>query len=187
MPAEGCIGEIRMFAGNFAPRSWALCDGQLLPINQNQALFSILGTTYGGDGQTTFALPDLRGRFPMHPGNGPGLSPRNLGEEGGVENVTLTTAQMPTHTHPATTQVTSEASDTEGTVTNPEDAIPAKSGSGDPDWADENNANIELSDQMHNASTTVGSAGGNQSHNNMPPYGCVNFIICLQGIFPSRN
>lgn len=187
MPAEGCIGEIRMFAGNFAPRSWAFCDGQLLPINQNQALFSILGTTYGGDGQTTFGLPDLRGRFPMHPGFGPGLTPRSLGEEGGAENVTLTTAQMPAHTHPATTQVNAEASDAEGTRTNPEDAIPAKSGSGDPDWADEGSASVELSDQMHSATTTVGSAGGNQPHNNMPPYGCINFIICLQGIFPSRN
>ena len=187
MPGEGCLGEIRMFAGNFAPRNWALCDGQLLPISQYSALFAILGTTYGGDGRTTFGLPDLRGRFPMHPGNGPGLSSRQLGQKGGVENVTLTVAQMPSHTHSASTQVTSEASDSEGTVTNPEDAIPAKSGSGDPDWVDENNANIELSDQMHSASTTIGSAGGSQSHDNMSPFNCVNFIICLEGIFPSRN
>lgn len=187
MPGEGCLGEIRMFAGNYAPRNWALCDGQLLAISQYSALFSILGTTYGGDGRTTFALPDLRGRFPMHPGNGPGLSPRQLGQKGGVEDVTLTVAQMPSHSHPASTQVTSEASDSEGTVTNPEDAIPAKSGSGDPDWADENNANIELSDQMHSASTTVGNTGGNQSHDNMSPFNCVNFIICLEGLYPSRN
>ncbi|MBO6738584.1 MAG: phage tail protein [Phycisphaerales bacterium] len=187
MPGDGCLGEIRMFAGNFAPRNWALCDGQLLPIAQYSALFSILGTTYGGDGRTTFGLPDLRGRFPMHPGHGPGLSSRQLGQKGGVEEVTLTTLQMPSHTHPASTQVTSEASDSEGTLTNPEDAIPAKSGSGDPDWANENNANVELSDQMHSASTTIGHAGGNQAHDNMSPFNCVNFIICLQGIFPSRN
>ncbi len=186
MPGEGCLGEIRMFAGNFAPRDWAFCNGVLLFISQHPDLFSILGTTYGGDGRDTFGIPDLRGRFPMQPGNGPGLTTRFLGEKGGQENVTLSVNQMPAHVHSATTQVTSEASDREGTTSQPEDAIPAKSGSGDPDWAQENTANIELSDQMHSALTTIGSAGGGQSHDNMSPFSCVNFIICLQGINPPR-
>src|SRR4051812_1587744 len=103
--AEPYIGEIMMFAGNFAPRGWALCDGSLLSISQNTALFSILGTTFGGNGQTTFGLPDLRGRLPMHPGQGPGRTGRTLGESGGAETVTLNTTQMPAHTHTASATV----------------------------------------------------------------------------------
>lgn len=188
MPGEGCIGEIRMFAGNFAPRSWALCDGQLLPINQNQALFSILGTTYGGDGVTNFALPDLRGRFPMHPGNGPGLTPRSLGEQAGVENVTLNANQIPSHSHSANTEVTEFVSDNEGNSASPNDGFSAKSGAGDPDYTnDGNSAGSNLAADSHRATTTINNTGGGQSHTNVPPYKCVNFIICLQGIFPSRD
>lgn len=187
MPGEGCIGEIRMFAGNFAPRDWAFCSGQLLAVAQYDALFSILGTTYGGDGRTTFGLPDLRGRIPMHPGNGPGLTPRQLGEKSGVENVTLTTNQIPPHSHPAVTTISAEASSAEGNSSQPEDRIPAKSGSGDPDWADPATADIELSEAAHSAQTTISNTGGGQSHTNVQPFSCVNFIICLQGLYPPRN
>ena len=187
MPAEGCIGEIRMFGGNFAPRGWALCDGQLLAISSNSALFSILGTTYGGDGRTTFGLPDLRGRIPMHPGNGPGLNNRNLGEKGGIERVTLTNSELPSHSHPATSNATMKAISTEGDSANPKERIPAKSGAGDPDYGEESNADTSLHSDAISVNTNVGNAGGNESHQNLQPYQCVNFIICLQGIFPSRN
>jgi microcystin-dependent protein len=150
-------------------------------------LFSILGTTYGGDGQTTFALPDLRGRFPMHPGHGPGLTSRQLGQKGGVENVTLTTAQMPAHSHNANTEVIENTSANEGNSAVPDEAILAKSGAGDPDYTPFSNANAKLDERSHDASTTIGTTGGNQSHDNMSPFNCVNFIICLNGIFPSRN
>ena len=187
MGAEGYIGEIRMFGGNFAPRNWALCDGQLLAISQNSALFSILGTTYGGDGRTTFGLPDLRGRIPMHPGNGPGLTPRQLGQKNGVEQVTLTNGQLPNHTHPATSNATMKAVSTEGGSASPDDKILAKSGAGDPDYGDESNADSQLHDSAISVDTNIGNAGGNQPHQNTQPSQCVNFIICLQGIFPSRS
>jgi microcystin-dependent protein len=188
MPNEGCIGEIRMFAGNFAPRNWALCDGQILPINQNQALFSILGTTYGGNGQTNFALPDLRGRFAMHAGNGPGLTNRPLGQKSGVENVTLNINEIPSHSHGANTEVTEFTSANEGNSASPDDGFSAKSGAGDPDYtSDGSNIDTNLNEDSHRATTTISNAGGNQSHNNMPPFQTVNYIICLQGIFPSRN
>jgi microcystin-dependent protein len=175
--SEPFIGEIRMFGGNFAPRGWAFCDGQLLSIAQNTALFSLLGTTYGGNGQTTFALPDLRGRVPMHWGAGPGLTPRTLGESSGSETVTLLSSQMPAHNH----------------------AIGAHSGQGDtfsPEGA-VNAAAVDASQQPLNiysssvnatmAAQTVGVAGGSQPHNNMQPFQCVSFIIALEGIFPSRS
>ncbi|MCK8501372.1 MULTISPECIES: phage tail protein [Myxococcus] len=173
--SEPYIGEIRMFAGNFAPRGWAFCQGQILAIAQNTALFAILGTTYGGNGQTTFALPDLRGRYPMQPGQGPGLSPRTLGEQGGSETVTLISNQMPQHTH--SLNVSSQQGDTEtpvGTV-----------------LAADNNGTIfnyraaPIDGTMNPAA--IGIAGGSQPHNNMSPFLCLNFIIALEGIFPSRN
>ncbi len=167
------LGEIIMFGGNFAPRGWAMCDGQLLPINSNQALFSILGTTYGGDGRTTFALPDLRGRVSMHPGNGPGLSPRRLGEKGGDENVTLTQAQMPAHNH----QI--HAANTGGDDTNPTTA------KGFASAADDLYLENAPSTAMQNEIVT--SSGGGGSHTNIQPFECVNYIIALQGTFPSRN
>ena len=170
--AEPFIGQIVMFAGNFAPRSWALCDGQLLSISQNSALFSILGTTYGGDGRTTFGLPDLRGRVPMHPGNGPGLSPRNLGQKSGVENVTLNVNQIPVHNHAL------PASSGFGNAKGPSGNVPAMADDGERNYSSGTpNANMDPST----------NAGGGQSHTNVQPFQCVNFIIALQGVFPSRN
>jgi microcystin-dependent protein len=166
------IGEIRMFAGTFAPKGWALCDGQLLSIANNQALFSLLGTTYGGNGQTTFALPDLRGRVPMHPGNGPGLTPRILGEAGGAENHTLILPEIPTHSHQAL------ADTGVGTTGDPGNALPARNAAGIPQYS--THANVALSP------LSIAPAGGNQPHSIMQPYTTVNFIIALVGIFPSR-
>ncbi len=175
---EPFIGQIMLFAGNFAVRGWALCDGQLLPINQNAALFSILGTQYGGDGQTNFALPDLRGRVPIHMGNGPGLSNRPIGSKSGAETHTLTTNQIPSHAHGATLR----ASDAEGTSASPTDLVIAKSGSGDPDYNGD-----ALNTALRSDSIEVGNTGGNQSHNNMQPYLTLNYQIALVGIFPPRN
>jgi microcystin-dependent protein len=171
------IAQISMFGGNFAPRNWAFCNGQILSIAQNSALFSLLGTTYGGNGQTTFALPDLRGRVPMQWGQGPGLSPRTLGEQGGTENVTLIQSQMPAHNHTATT--TSNASSSPATDTLPNGNFLA-----------EGNNYSNTSDAQMNANAvqvTVGVTGGSQPHNNMQPFLAISFIIALQGIFPSRN
>tara|TARA_R110000744_G_scaffold2004_4_gene7846 strand:- start:1651 stop:2175 length:525 start_codon:yes stop_codon:yes gene_type:complete len=173
---EPTLAEIIMFAGNFAPRGWAFCDGQLLAISQNQALFSLLGTIYGGDGRTTFALPDLRGRVAVHPGNGPGLSPKRLGEKGGQERVTLSTLEMPAHNHSPTTSVAvSTGVGDEGTPTG---VLAAHSGA----FTEDGNGA-----QLGGVSTTVNNTGGGQSHNNIQPFTCVNYIIALQGIFPSRS
>lgn len=168
--ADPFIGEIVMFAGNFAPRNWAFCDGQLLSIASNQALFSILGTTYGGDGRTTFALPDLRGRFPMHPGNGPGLSSRRLGEEGGTEAHVINSNQLPPHSH-----AMNLASASEGDATSP--AANSLAVSDDRNYVSGTGASMGPS----------GNTGGGQSVNHMPPFGAVQFIIALQGVFPSRS
>ena len=173
------IAEIVMFGGNFAPRGWAFCDGQLLAISSNQALFSILGTTFGGDGRTTFGLPDLRGRVPLGPRNGAGLSNRRLGEKSGTENVTLNTAQVPSHTHTATAHCQSGAANQQSPVGN----TPAVEAVG---------ATATYSDQPHNEAMQAGTVaiantGGGQSHNNMQPFLGINFIIALQGIFPSRS
>ena len=167
------IGEIIMFGGNFAPRGWSLCDGQLLPISQWSALFSILGTTYGGDGRTTFGLPGMRGRVPVHAGNGPGLSNYNLGARGGAETITLTTAQMPSHNH-------LERLGGSG-------ASPAGSGS--------LIGNITGATLLFNgtasvdtlASNAIANTGGGQPHENRQPYIAINFIIALQGTYPSRS
>ena len=161
------LGQIILFAGNFAPRGWALCDGQLLAIASNTALFSILGTTYGGDGRTTFALPDLRGRIPIHEGHGPGLSNYALGQKGGAENVTLTVAQLPNHNH-------SLAMNGEGASTKQAGYLAAGEIYG------------ETADKSAPANT-ISNAGGNQPVSNIQPYLAVNYIIALQGIFPSRG
>ncbi len=174
------IAQIMMFGGNFSPRGWALCNGQLLPIAQNQALFSILGTTYGGDGRTTFGLPDMRGRVPMHPGNGPGLTQRRLGAKGGVEEVTLNTAQIPSHEHPVNTEVA--CSNAAGTADSPEARVWAGSSEGDQVYAA--SGNKKMGDAV---SVDVQPSGGGQAHTNVQPFICVNYIIALQGIFPSRN
>ncbi|WP_167619843.1 phage tail protein [Maribellus sediminis] len=178
---EPFIGQIIMFGGNFAPRGWALCDGQILPINNYQALFSLLGTTYGGDGRTTFALPDLRGRLAMHPGSGPGLSTRRLGERSGTETVTLTTPEMPSHNH--TANGTIQAKNGQPDESNPGNAVPASLSGGTEGYAETPNTTMKA----NAVEVTVGNSGGNLPHNNVQPYQCVNFIIALEGIYPSRN
>lgn len=176
--SEPFLGEIIMFAGNFAPRGWALCDGQLLAISSNTALFSILGTTYGGDGRTTFALPDLRGRVPVHPGSGPGLTKRNLGQRGGSETNTLTSNQLPSHSH----SVNAKNANGNSNVPAANHTLGAFGQSAPP-------SGIYSSDAPDTAllPSTIGNTGGGQSVNNMEPFECVNFIIALQGVFPSRN
>jgi microcystin-dependent protein len=169
------VAEIRIFAGNFAPRGWALCNGQLLPISQNTALFSLVGVSYGGNGQTTFALPDLQGRAPMHQGQGPGLSQRDLGEVSGNQTVTLITSEMPAHTHSLMAS-TSPASGRDPT-NNPL----ARSRNGNA-YQTNVNQNVVLM-----AAQAVGMAGGSLPHNNMQPYLALTFIIALQGIYPSRS
>jgi microcystin-dependent protein len=176
--SEGVIGEIRMFAGNFAPRGWAFCQGQLLSIAQYTALYSILGTTYGGNGQTTFALPDLRGRFPMHPGQGPGLSTRILGQQGGTETVTLMTNQMPMHTHPL--QAYSEAGDSVSPAGGYSAGL-TNTSTGAPESLFASHANVTMNP------AAVGAAGNSMPHENMSPFTCINFIICMEGIYPSRD
>lgn len=165
--ADAYLGELRVFAGNFAPRGWALCDGQLLSIAEYEALFAIIGTTYGGDGQLTFALPDLRGRWPIGVGAGPGLSPRVLGQTGGAESHALTEAELPGHTHAV--PATGRAADT----STPAGALPAVSrvptyGTG----------------EATPGGTVTTPAGGGQPHSNLSPYLVCNYIIALEGIFP---
>jgi microcystin-dependent protein len=163
------IGEIRLVGFNFAPQGWAKCDGQLLDISQNDVLFQLIGTTFGGDGQQTFALPDLRGRVPIHSGTGPGLSNYQIGQSGGTETVTLTTQQLPGHTHAGAGAV--GAADT-----NLSTGMPA---SGGPD----------LYANAQGAGTSIAgtNTGGNQPHENMGPFVTINFVISLFGIFPSQN
>jgi len=168
--AQPYVGEIRMFAGNFAPAGWMFCEGQLLPISENETLFNLIGTTYGGDGQSTFALPDLRGRVPLHFGNG-----FTLAETGGVEDVTLTVSQIPAHTH-ALLGTNNQASsfaplNQVGGVTQLATTTPYGT----------DNPSLTISPQA------VSSVGGSQPHNNFQPYLCVDFIISLFGIFPSQT
>lgn len=170
--SEPFVGEIKMFAGNFAPRSWALCDGQLLSVSQNDALFSLLGTIYGGDGRTTFGLPDMRGRLPIHVGSGPGLTPRQLGQRFGQESVNLTAAQTPPHTHQL------RATDEAGETTNPSGQVQAQT-------TDESYSTDPPNTNM--ASPAISTSGSSQSHFNIQPFQCINFIIALFGIYPSRN
>lgn len=164
--AQPYVGEVRMFAGNFAPAGWMFCAGQLLPISENETLFQLIGTTYGGDGQSTFALPDLRGRIPIHQGNG-----TILAETGGAEQITLTVQQIPAHGHPLL------ASNVNGGTSLPENNLLAKSTSNEP--YSPFDANIPL------RNSSVAPVGGSQPHTNFQPYLCVNFIISLFGIFPS--
>ncbi len=176
------IGEVSMFAGTFAPRGWALCNGQLLSISQYTALFSLLGTTYGGDGRTTFALPDLRGRVPVHAGQGPGLSNYRLGQRGGVEAVTLNANQMPSHNHaysPTATSSTATTADPQNArlATTPQNAAGVQTYSTDTDV----NAHVTMT------SDSTANTGGSQAHTNIQPFTTINYIIALQGIFPSRN
>ena len=171
--SEPFLGEIRMFGFGFAPQGWAQCNGQLLPISQNTALFSLLGTTYGGDGTTTFALPDMQSRVPVCQGQGPGLSSYTEGQAGGAETVTLAATQMPGHTHPVKASSGAAGSD------QPEGRALARSAShiytAKPDTSTVMNADM------------LGDAGGSQPHGNIQPYLAVNFCIALTGIFPARN
>lgn len=172
------LGEIRPFAGNFAPRSWSFCNGALLSIAQNNALFALLGTTYGGDGITTFALPDLRGRVALSQGQGPGLTNRVLGEESGVETVTITNATMPSHMHGVI------ATATAAEAVPPTGMVPA---------APANNAlfylppNVGTQQDAPLAADTCQLSGGSQPHENIMPILAINYIIALEGIFPSQN
>ena len=175
---EPMLGEIRMFAGNFAPRGWAFCDGQLLSISQYSALFSILGTQYGGDGRTTFALPDLRGRVAIHGGSGPGLTPRQNGQRGGQEYTYLTVSQLPSHNHTAVMH----ADTTVATDDGPLNMLPARNAGATPQYGDST-----YTAEMHNAAVTVGNTGGSQPIQIMQPYNTVRFIIALVGYYPSRN
>lgn len=175
---EGTIAEIRMFGGNFSPRGWAFCSGQIVSIAQNTALFSLLGTTFGGNGQTTFALPDLRGRVPVGTGQGPGLPNFNLGEIGGSESVTLLQNNMPVHTH--TAALSMGARNGAGNSISPTGNYPANITNGYSNTQDAQMAAL-------NGSPTVGTAGGSQPFSVMSPYLGMNYIICMEGIFPSRN
>ncbi|BAO55721.1 tail fiber protein [Nonlabens marinus] len=188
---EGFIGEVKLFAGNFAPRGWAFCNGQLLSIAQNQALFSIIGCQYGGDCRTTFALPDLRGRTPVGPGNGPGLSTIQIGQKGGTETETMTALQLPSHTHTAaltTGGIAIPVNTTAGDAdeVNPGAGIPANNGE---DTYTTGSANGKLggADIPVTGTITVGNTGGNQAQNNRSPFLGVHYIIALQGVFPSRS
>jgi microcystin-dependent protein len=174
--SEPFIAEIRIFAGNFAPRGWAFCQGQILPIAQNTALFSLIGTTYGGDGRSTTRLPDLQGRAPMHPGRGPGLSSRRLGQKIGTETVTLNALQIPNHTH------TLKAQNAEADFDNPTNAkVLGKSKGGQ---VYQNNTTDNLVDM---ATGSLSNSGGGLAHTNMQPNLNLNYIIALVGLYPSRS
>ena len=174
--ADPFVAEIRIFPFNFAPRGWAWCDGQLMPLSQNTALFSLLGTTYGGNGKSNFALPDLQGRAPMHPGQGPGLSLHDLGETGGSETVTLLESEIPAHSH---------ALRANSDIANVQSPGPARSLARSQNasaYQSTTNQNlVSLSDQA------LAPAGGDQPHNNLQPYLTFYFNIALQGVFPPRG
>ncbi len=168
------VAEIRIVGFNFPPTGWAFCNGQILPLSQNTALFSLLGTTYGGNGQSTFALPDLQGRIPMHPGQGPGLSPRDLGESGGADTVTLLQSEIPAHSHAIAS----------GSPANPAVSNPADATLGSTPTRPYTSINPGSASTM--ATNSIAPAGGNLPHNNLPPYLVLNFIIALQGVYPPR-
>ncbi|HEY8189011.1 MAG TPA: tail fiber protein [Pyrinomonadaceae bacterium] len=171
---EPYIGEIRMFAGNFAPAGWALCQGQLMAISENDALFTLIGTTYGGDGQETFALPDLQSRVPMHAGQGPGISQNyTLGEKAGVESVTLTTQQIPIHNHSFLASISAASS------TDPTNQVIAQS-------SQIHLFTEDVANKQMNANSLT-PVGGSQPHDNIQPYLAINFIISLFGVFPTQN
>jgi microcystin-dependent protein len=167
--AQPYVGEIRMFAGNFAPAGWQFCEGQLLPISENETLFNLIGTTYGGDGQSTFALPDLRGRIPIHQGNG-----FTFAETGGVEEITLTISQIPAHTHALL------ATANPGLDSHPQDRLLAR-------MSENDGYSTDPSPMVPMGLSSISATGGSQPHTNFQPYLCVDFIISLYGIFPSQT
>lgn len=167
------VAEVRMFPFNFPPTGWAFCNGQILPLSQNTALFSLLGTIYGGNGKSTFALPDLQGRSPMHPGQGPGLSLHDIGETGGSETVTLLESEIPAHAH------TLSGVNDSGLQFSPDGAVTAR--------ASLYKANPAVNTLVNMSVNAVAPAGGGQPHNNLQPYLTVNFCIALQGVFPPRG
>jgi microcystin-dependent protein len=170
------VAEIRIFPFNFAPKGWAFCDGQLLPISQNTALFSLLGTTYGGDGRSNFALPDMQGNAPMHPGQGPGLSLHDLGETGGTETVTLLESEVPSHSHGI------NAATNPSLVATPSPGVGLARSRGFNGYQDNSTSNlVQLADQA------IAPNGGNQPHNNLQPYLTLYFNIALQGVYPPRT
>jgi microcystin-dependent protein len=169
------VAEIRIFPFNFPPKGWAFCDGQILPLSQNTALFSLLGTTYGGDGKSNFALPNLQGNAPMHPGQGPGLSLHDLGETGGSETVSLLQSEIPSHSHLL------NASSQDGTDSHPLNNLLAQGVAINLYNTQGTNPIVQLDD------TALAPAGGDQPHNNMQPYLTLNFCIALQGVFPPRT
>jgi len=179
--AQPYVGEIRMFGGNFPPNGWMFCDGNLLPISENETLFQLIGTTYGGDGQSTFALPDLRGRLPLHFGQGPDGTTYIMAETGGVEEVTLTTQQIPTHTHPMFC-----SSGGGQNSSNPANAVASVS-----DLSQFNDLTVAPNTAPNAQLGTPGflsdATGGSQPHENKMPFLCINFIISLFGIFPSQT
>ena len=168
------VAEIRIFPFNFAPKGWAFCDGQILPLSQNTALFSLLGTTYGGDGKSNFALPNMQGNAPMHPGQGPGLSLHDLGETGGSDTVSLLESEIPSHLHNVT------ASSQDGTDNHPVNNYPAQ-GVGINLYVNAGTTPVTMNDNA------IAPAGGDQPHNNMQPYLTLNFCIALQGVYPPRT
>ncbi|MGH9761339.1 MAG: phage tail protein [Blastocatellia bacterium] len=169
------VAEIRIFPFNFPPKGWAFCDGQILPLSQNTALFSLLGTTYGGDGKSNFALPDMQGNAPMHPGQGPGLSLHDLGETGGSDTVSLLESEIPSHSHGLTGNAFT------ATLTTPAPSVDIAHPQGGNAMIDVLTGLVTMSDN------TVAPAGGDQPHNNMQPYLCLNFCIALQGVYPPRT
>lgn len=188
---EGTIGEVRIVAYDFAPRTWAFCQGQLLSISANSALFSILGTIYGGDGRTTFALPDFRGRVPIQQGMGPGLPDYRLGARGGQESVTLTISNLPSHSHAMDTSTLAghanfnSNSDDSGNVDDPSGANMSLSAS--PMYGTTTDAAAGPSQGVIGGSLTMGLTGGSQAHDNMQPWIAMHYVICEYGIYPSRN
>jgi microcystin-dependent protein len=180
---EPYVGEIVMFAGSFPPRDWAFCQGQLLQIQDNQTLYSIIGTTYGGDGRITFALPDLRGRVPIGPGTGLGLTSRIRGLQGGHER--LVTNDIPAHTHPVSGTVKTYS--LEGNSATPANNYPAKSGNGRPDYLDVDKTNLDSTYAQGSVEGTAASNGNGTADSNMQPFAVINYIIALEGIYPPRS
>lgn len=189
---EGYIGEVRLFASNFAPRNWSYCEGQLLAISTHTALFSLIGTIYGGDGRTTFALPDTRSRLVLGAGQGAGLTERRIGAKGGEERVTLTQLEMPMHNHLLTSStlkatVIPGAQADSGSTDDPAGAVFAIHNGGAKVYGPTADAVMEVSPLTITGNVTAHNTGGSQSHNNLQPVNTLHYIICMQGIFPSRG